>query len=58
MMFVILLRVWGWRWLTTHRASRRLNTVEARITDTKGRLIAHATTTCLVFGIEKGSAEG
>jgi uncharacterized protein (TIGR00369 family) len=39
-------------------AGRRIATAEARITDAKGRLLAHATTTCLVFGIEKGSAEG
>ncbi|QDP22474.1 PaaI family thioesterase [Bradyrhizobium cosmicum] len=39
-------------------AGRRVATAEARITDTKGRLLAHATTTCLVFGIEKGGAEG
>lgn len=39
-------------------AGRRVATAEARITDTKGRLLAHATTTCIVFGIEKGGAEG
>ena len=33
---------------------RRAATAEARITDSKGRLIAHATTTCLVFEIPKG----
>ncbi|OKO70680.1 PaaI family thioesterase [Bradyrhizobium sp. AS23.2] len=38
-------------------AGRRVATAEARITDTKGRLLAHATTTCLVFGIGKDSAE-
>jgi uncharacterized protein (TIGR00369 family) len=32
---------------------RRAATAEARITDTKGRLLAHATTTCLVFEIPK-----
>jgi uncharacterized protein (TIGR00369 family) len=37
-------------------AGRRVATAEARITDAKGRLIAHATTTCLVFPI--GGAEG
>ena len=42
----------------TLHVGRRTTTAEARITDAKGRLIAHATTTCLVFGIEKGSAEG
>jgi len=31
----------------------RTATAEARITDTKGRLLAHATTTCLVFEIPK-----
>src|SRR5258708_10823811 len=30
---------------------RRAATAEARITDSKGRLLAHATTTCLVFEI-------
>jgi len=29
------------------------STAEARITDSKGRLLAHATTTCLVFEIPK-----
>ena len=33
----------------------RAATAEARITDTKGRLLAHATTTCLVFEIPKGT---
>ena len=33
---------------------RRAATAEARITDSKGRLLAHATTTCLVFEIPKG----
>jgi uncharacterized protein (TIGR00369 family) len=37
-------------------AGRRVATAEARITDAKGRLIAHATTTCLVFPI--GGTEG
>src|SRR6266478_9125449 len=32
---------------------RRAATAEARITDAKGRLLAHATTTCLVFEIAK-----
>ena len=31
----------------------RTATAEARITDSKGRLLAHATTTCLVFEIPK-----
>jgi len=34
---------------------RRAATAEARITDTKGRLLAHATTTCLIFEIPKGA---
>jgi uncharacterized protein (TIGR00369 family) len=36
-------------------AGRRVATAEARITDAKGRLLAHATTTCLVFAIGKGA---
>ncbi len=32
---------------------RRAAPAEARITDSKGRLLAHATTTCLVFEIPK-----
>jgi uncharacterized protein (TIGR00369 family) len=35
---------------------RRAATAEARITDAKGRLLAHATTTCLVFEIPTGNA--
>src|SRR3978361_1114535 len=35
---------------------RRAATAEARITDAKGRLLAHATTTCLVFEIPKPAA--
>jgi hypothetical protein len=31
-------------------------TAEARIADSKGRLLAHATTTCLVFEIPTGTA--
>jgi uncharacterized protein (TIGR00369 family) len=34
---------------------RRAATAEARITDSKGRLLAHATTTCLVFEIPAGT---
>src|SRR5882757_3976926 len=34
---------------------RRAATAEARITDSKDRLLAHATTTCLIFEISKGS---
>ena len=39
-------------------AGRRAATAEARITDSKGRLLAHATTTCLVFEIPGPSAKG
>src|ERR1700704_4436600 len=35
---------------------RRAATAEARITDSRGRLLAHATTTCLVFEIPKGTS--
>ena len=34
---------------------RRTATAEARITDAKGRLLAHATTTCLVFEFPKAT---
>jgi uncharacterized protein (TIGR00369 family) len=34
---------------------RRAATAEARITDSKNRLLAHATTTCLVFEIPQGT---
>ena len=34
-------------------AGRRAATAEGRITDAKGRLLAHATTTCLVFEFPK-----
>lgn len=34
---------------------RRAATAEARITDATGRLLAHATTTCLIFEIPKGT---
>jgi uncharacterized protein (TIGR00369 family) len=34
---------------------RRAATAEARITDAEDRLLAHATTTCLIFEIPKGS---
>jgi uncharacterized protein (TIGR00369 family) len=37
----------------TLNVGRRTATAEGRITDTKGRLLAHATTTCLVFEIAK-----
>jgi hypothetical protein len=39
----------------TLSVGRRAATAEARITDLKGRLLAHATTTCLVFEISKGT---
>ena len=31
-------------------SGRRVGTAEGRITDRKGRLLAHGTTTCLIFG--------
>jgi uncharacterized protein (TIGR00369 family) len=37
----------------TLNVGRRTATAEARMTDAKGRLLAHATTTCLVFEISK-----
>jgi uncharacterized protein (TIGR00369 family) len=37
---------------------RRAATAEARITDAKGRLLAHATSTCLVFEIPKAPSRG
>jgi uncharacterized protein (TIGR00369 family) len=42
----------------TLNVGRRAATAEARITDAKGRLLAHATTTCLVFEIPKKSDKG
>ena len=39
----------------TLSVGRRAATAEARITDSKGRLLAHATATCLVFEIPKGA---
>jgi acyl-coenzyme A thioesterase PaaI-like protein len=39
----------------TLNVGRRTATAEARITDANGRLLAHATTTCLVFEILKES---
>jgi len=39
----------------TLNVGRRTATAEARITDANGRLLAHATTTCLVFKILKES---
>ena len=37
---------------------RRAATAEARITDSKGRLLAHATTTCLVFELPTNTPKG
>src|SRR6202011_2592123 len=42
----------------TLNVGRRAATAEARITDAKGRLLAHATTTCLVFEMPKGTLKG
>jgi uncharacterized protein (TIGR00369 family) len=42
----------------TLNVGRRAATAEARITDVQGRLLAHATTTCLVFEIPGPSAKG
>jgi uncharacterized protein (TIGR00369 family) len=42
----------------TLNVARRTATAEARITDAKGRLLAHATTTCLVFEIPKATTTG
>jgi uncharacterized protein (TIGR00369 family) len=42
----------------TLNVGRRTATAEARITDVKGRLLAHATTTCLVFEISKENKTG
>ena len=39
----------------TLNVGRRAATAEARITDAQGRLLAHATTTCLVFEIPMGT---
>src|SRR5712664_4247427 len=39
----------------TLNVGRRVATAEARMTDSKGRLLAHATTTCLVFEFPKGT---
>ena len=39
----------------TLHVGRRAATAEGRITDAKGRLLAHATTTCLIFEIPKGN---
>jgi uncharacterized protein (TIGR00369 family) len=42
----------------TLSVGRRAATAEARITDARGRLLAHATTTCLLFDIPKDSSKG
>ena len=42
----------------TLSVGRRAATAEARVTDAKGRLLAHATTTCLVFEIPGPGAKG
>ena len=42
----------------TFNVGRRAATAEARMTDDKGRLLAHATTTCLVFEIPKETTKG
>ena len=42
----------------TLNVGRRAATAEARITDAKGRLLAHATTTCLVFEIPEEDVAG
>ena len=39
----------------TLNVGRQVATAEARITDAKGRLLAHATTTCLVFPLPSGT---
>jgi len=42
----------------TLNVGRRAATAEASVTDAKGRLLAHATTTCLVFELPAGGAKG
>lgn len=42
----------------TLNIGRRAATAEARITDAKGRLLAHATTTCLVFELPTDTPKG
>jgi uncharacterized protein (TIGR00369 family) len=41
----------------TLNVGRRAASAEARITDAKGRLLAHATTTCLIFELPSGTSE-
>ncbi|MFZ0072807.1 MAG: PaaI family thioesterase, partial [Xanthobacteraceae bacterium] len=36
-------------------SGRRAATAEGRLTDAKGRLLAHGTTTCLVFDLPVGA---
>ena len=42
----------------TLNVGRRAATAEARVTDAKGRLLAHATTTCLVFELPTDIPKG
>lgn len=42
----------------TLNVGRRAATAEARITDARGRLLAHATTTCLIFEIPTETTKG
>jgi uncharacterized protein (TIGR00369 family) len=42
----------------TLNVGRRAATAEGRITDAKGRLLAHGTTTCLVFEVPGPEAKG
>ena len=42
----------------TLNVGRRAATAEGRITDAKGRLLAHATTTCLVFELPTDTPKG
>ena len=42
----------------TLNVGRRVGTAEGRLLDDKGRLLAHATTTCLVFEFPKGGSRG
>lgn len=39
-------------------AGRRTALAEARLTDSRGRLLAHATSTCLLFGLSEQPASG
>ncbi|PZA10067.1 PaaI family thioesterase [Rhodopseudomonas palustris] len=42
----------------TFNVGRRAATAEARILDTNGRMLAHATTTCLVFDLPRSAIGG